>query len=326
MTAPFRIARCFSVGCSLLLLPSLAAELSHAEVEESLRIALSGVTGEYGHGMNYRPPHEFVLRIAAQGKMPHQEIQAILAKVIDEGVHAPAGDNGAQARRAASGAIIALAYIGDAAILERLVGVAETGPRELMGDAYFAVCHLATREAPGELPAIARRPTKNRPDSSLYGQLTDELERHLPSDPNERNRRIAAIMEVFKEGLLKAYHGDRISLDKLLEKYDPTFRHSAERRKKLTELSGSENPIVKNYAESKLRLEFPDSANASSDAATKVLPVSKKTAPSATNNSSDGSLHDDSQSQWWKSPYAVVGGVIALGIMALLLWKISSPR
>ena len=326
MNTVLRIARCFSLACSLLLLPSYAAEASYAQVEETLRLGLSGATPDYGHGAHSLSAHEYVLKVAARGNLPHREVQALLMRITEDGLRAPSSASGERARNAARGALVALADIADSATLDRLEAVVETGPPEFVTTATFALAHIATREVPDELPAIARRLKRNRPDSALYGLLTSLLDYNLPIEPNERNRRIAAITEVFKEALLNAYHSDRISLDKVLEKYDPVFRRSAERRKKLTELSGSENPIVKSYAESKLRVEFPNSASASPDSANKALTVSKKAAPSATINSSDASLHEDSQSRWWKSPYAVVGGVIALGALGWLLWKINPQR
>ncbi|MSU50104.1 MAG: hypothetical protein EXS37_13640 [Opitutus sp.] len=328
MNSSSKFARCWLLTCSMLLSEGMAAEVSHAKIEESLRLELSGATG-LGHGSPSRSVHEYVRRVAAAENLTREEIQTLLMKITEDGLTAPSGKDGTRVRNAASGSLVELAYIGDPSIMARLETGVETAPRELVTEFNYALLHIALREALDELPGVVRRLVSKQPDSIACILLMNALDFHPPADPRERERQIAVITEIFKEELRNpiSQTAISISLDRALEKYDPSFRNSDERIRLLTEHSRSENANRKAYGTGKLEALASERNRVPPLTATKAESGAQKGIESGPKFKEEKLRKGEPVSGIeWSASRAVIFGVPALAVLAFLIWWKISKR
>jgi hypothetical protein len=287
-------------------------------VEQQIRDSLSGIMPGYGHGPNAPAAYEHLSKFIRGGQMTRSDLQGILLKLVEEGVNAPEGEPGRISRRVATGALSALGGLADASSLDRLSVIAESGARELEPDAIRAAVSIANREIPGSLPALTRRLLKTSGDGTIYPMLHELLEYQLPVDETERQRRIALVTEIFREGIRNPASQNRMYLDRVLEKYDPAFRKSEERKSILKKLGASENTEIKNYAEAKMREILSPSSPAPISVATKTAappaPAIEKSAPPP--------AQPESPPFRWNGVY-LGAGAATVALLVLIWWKAS---
>lgn len=217
------------------------------------------------HELTASPPpplHEILAGAAANAGKSKSELQEALLRIVEKSA-ASNGDPRVATWLVASGALSALARTGDASTLDRIMGIAREGPKQLVSTATMAAVSIANRIAPQRLAEIARELAKAKTTTPVYAQLHYLLRSELPADSAERDKRVQIILAILKDGVRNPEYQDRIYLDEVIAHHDSSYSSSEERQKILAELRMSENPIVKKYAEEKLA-RFPAEARATS--------------------------------------------------------------
>lgn len=314
--------------------------ISEASVKEKVRYLFSDTHAIHlsSDGSSSKQParHEIVLNIGRKAGFDRARMQTLLLEFAEEGmlaatppanVPSPAWEEGGdfpenirKAHLFAAGSFETLSHIADASSLDRLISLAEAAPRNLEPSATRAVAYTVCRESAEDLPAVARQLTAGRSFSRLYAMLHEVLKYRLPAGANERARLTALIVDVFKEG----YRNTRdIFLDRVLEEYAPDFSSSSERKRILTEISASTNPIEQRYAEGKLQGLANAEDEKKREAREEIsagATETKSAAPKKTNEEPHG------EAPPVMSPPFIMGGLLVLSALAWLVWRMASRR
>lgn len=234
-----------------------AAQSSRSEFEQRFRDAVWATNDNINvdapdHAL---PKEEQLLAMARQAGVSQFEMQSLLLKMVDEGINTHAEDEAWKKRGMAKSALSVLADLADATAIDRLLQIADQAPSALRTAALGSVIRVANREASEKLPAVMNRLVDGHEFSHAYAFLRKDM-RAYPGNSPDDNRRKTLLVQIFKDGLRNPAYEDRIYLDSVIEEYDPVFRGSEERQRILQELSGSNNPNIKKYADLKLQEYF----------------------------------------------------------------------